>query len=733
MMVLMVAMLTANTTMAMSQDVTMQVGETKTLNLPSSFTNMYPYCKSTTWMSYGNEYVSVTSSTLFSVTVKAIKALSTPVIVRCNYYYYLLQGGKYVYGGTTFYDFVVTVEGSQPTAISLSPSEATLDRGKSVNLKPVLTPSNASTKYTWTTSNEGVASVDQTGHVIGQNYGEATITCKTANGLAANCYVTVSRPAPTSVSIDDLMELAVGQSSTLTPTLTPSNASTSYTWKSDNNKAATVDGSGKVTGIKKGSARITVTTANGLSDYCYVTVYAPSPSSVSIKSSITLEVGETETLIPTLTPSYAETSYSWNSSNPNVATVSTDGTVIAISPGTCTITVVTANNKCASCQATVKEQTIQPTSVSMRNTLEMTVGDEYTLSPTLSPSNATTTFSWNSSNSDVATVSPNGTVKAVSRGTATINVKTDNGKTASCQVTVSEQVVQPTNICMKDCLNLTVGDEYLLTPTVTPSNSTTTISWSSSDENVATVIGGLVKAEGIGVCEILATTSNNLTAKCCLVVTQSAPDDTNSDIMAEWEGTYHFIADVTRFMASEMSFDETFDMTITNKDGTYYITSMMECNTVFIIYEGLQLRIIDSGHAEIVLRYNNCLGNPINGGYYSNLHELNPDDQYVYIHDQVIPITRKADRTMEMGDFNIYAFGSDTEYEFLKEAKYSMVRGFKLNEDGIMPAVAETDGIEIYDLNGIRLFEGTKEYMPALPKGIYVLRNGKNTWKMLVK
>ena len=45
--------LTAGTTMPMSQDVTMQVGETKTLNLPSSFTSMYSYCKSTTWMSYG--------------------------------------------------------------------------------------------------------------------------------------------------------------------------------------------------------------------------------------------------------------------------------------------------------------------------------------------------------------------------------------------------------------------------------------------------------------------------------------------------------------------------------------------------------------------------------------------------------------------------------------------------------------------------------------------------------
>ena len=306
---MMTLMLTASTAMAMSENLTMQVGETKTLNLPSSFTSMYPYCKSTTWMSYGNEYVTVTSSSMLSATIKAKKACSSPVVVRCDYYYYSLSGGKYVYGGHTYYDFVVTVEGLQPTAIRLDPPEAILDRGKSVNLKPVLTPENATTTYSWSTSSEGVATVDINGHVIGQNYGEATITCKTANGLKATCSVKVQRPAPTSVSIDDLMTLTIGESATLTPTLKPSNASTTYSWSSDKSHVATVNSSGKVTAIKKGTARITVTTANGLSDYCDVTVHAPSPSSVSIKKSITLEVGQSETLTPTLSPSNAETSY----------------------------------------------------------------------------------------------------------------------------------------------------------------------------------------------------------------------------------------------------------------------------------------------------------------------------------------------------------------------------------------------------------------------------------------
>ena len=814
-MALMMAMLTASTAMAMSENVTMQVGETKTLNLPSSFTSMYPYCKSTTWMSLGNEYVTVTSSSMFSATIKAKKAYSTPIVVRCDYYYYALRGGTYVYGGHTYYDFIVTVEGLQPTAIRLDPPEATLDRGKSVNLKPVLTPENATTTFSWSTSSEGVATVDMNGHVIGQNYGEATITCKTANGLEATCSVKVQRPTPTKVSIDDLLTLTIGESATLTPTLKPSNASTTYSWSSDNSQVASVNSSGEVTARKKGLARITVTTANGLSDYCDVTVYAPSPSSVSIKKSITLEVGQSETLTPTLSPSNAETSYTWSSSDSDIASVSSNGTVKGNAPGTANVTVKTANGKTASCQVTVNEVVAQPTNVSIDESISLVIGQSQTLTPTLTPSNATTTYAWVSSNISVATVnssgkvtaikkgtaritvttanglsdycnvtvsapsptsvsinssltlevgqsetitptlspsnaetsytwtssnssivsvSSNGTVKAIAPGTAKVTVKTDNGKTASCQVTVNEQEILPTSITMTDCLDLTVGDEYRLTPTISPANATnTTVSWSSSNMAVATVKNGLVKAEGEGTCYISATTSNGLTAKCYVVVSQRNTDDNGTDITEGWEGNYQFTADVTRFVASEMPFNEVFDMTITQKEDDYYITSMMGCNTVFIIYEGLKLNIIDTSHAEIVLRYNNCLGNPINGGRYSNFHELNPDDEFNYINNQVITITRHADGTTEMSDFNIYAFGSETDYEYLREAKYRGVIGSKMDAANIKNVLRENDSLEVFDLNGRCIYRGQKVECPRLDKGMYIFMSGEVTRKVFVR
>ena len=77
--------------------------------------------------------------------------------------------------------------------------------------------------------------------------------------------------------IGDMLQLTVGQTVTLTATLTPDNATSEITWQSDKPEIASVDGNGKITASKTGSAAITAT-ANGKSAWCAVTVTAPSVS-----------------------------------------------------------------------------------------------------------------------------------------------------------------------------------------------------------------------------------------------------------------------------------------------------------------------------------------------------------------------------------------------------------------------------------------------------------------------
>ena len=244
-----------------------------------------------------------------------------------------------------------------PTSVALNKTTLTLDIGRTSNLRATVYPSNAANKKcTWRSSNTSVATVDSNGKVTAKQVGTATITVKTANGKTASCNVTV-QAVPTSVSLNKTsLTLDVSKSYTLTKTVSPSNAVTSYTWSSSNTRVATVDGNGKVTAKKAGTATITVKTANGKTASCNVTVQAVQavPTSVSLnKTSLTLDVSKSYTLAKTVSPSNAVTSYTWSSSNTSVATVDGNGKVTAKKAGTATITVKTSNGKTATCKVTV--------------------------------------------------------------------------------------------------------------------------------------------------------------------------------------------------------------------------------------------------------------------------------------------------------------------------------------------------------------------------------------------
>ena len=236
------------------------------------------------------------------------------------------------------------------------------------------------------------------------------------------------------------LALSIGNSAQLEFEVLPQNASMkSVLWESDSPAIATVDDSGRVSAVAKGTTNITVKTEDGgKTAYCIVTVVVPVESVRLDKSFLSMDIGEKQTLIATVLPDDAlDKSVTWSSSNTRVATVSSSGQVTAVSPGTTTIKVTTTDGgKTASCAVTVKS--ILVTGVSLDKTsIEMFDGTSTTLNATVYPSNATTkTVRWTSSDSNVATVQ-DGRVTACNPGTCTITVTTDDGGySASCSVLV---------------------------------------------------------------------------------------------------------------------------------------------------------------------------------------------------------------------------------------------------------------------------------------------------------
>ena len=169
-------------------------------------------------------------------------------------------------------------------------------------------------------------------------------------------------------------------------------------------------------------------------------IVSPSIDVVKVNSiqlstnSLTMEIGDTTSLIATVLPSNATNkSVTWSSSNTNIATVK-DGEVIAKSNGAVIITATSTSGKSASCTVVIGKPTL-----SISKT-EMSIIDEKTrkLTTSLSYDILDQGVIWSSSNTSVATVDSNGNVRGKAVGTATITAKSkyDSSITVSCKVTV---------------------------------------------------------------------------------------------------------------------------------------------------------------------------------------------------------------------------------------------------------------------------------------------------------
>ena len=165
----------------------------------------------------------------------------------------------------------------------------------------------------------------------------------------------------------------------------------------------------------------------------HVTGVSVSPATLSLVE------GTSDQLRATVTPSdAANKSVSWTSSATAIATVDNTGKVTAVSAGTATITVKTADGgKTATCAVTVTTKVIPVTGISIEEgaTAEVEEGKTVALTAKVQPDNATDkTLTWTSSNKAIATVA-DGVVTGVAAGQAVITAKAGD-KEATCTVTV---------------------------------------------------------------------------------------------------------------------------------------------------------------------------------------------------------------------------------------------------------------------------------------------------------
>lgn len=428
------------------------------------------------------------------------------------------------------------------TGVEVTGASNTVEMGSSLQLSADITPADADNADTlaWSSSDEAVATVDASGKVTPVTPGKATITAA-VGAVSGTFEVTVvekSIPA-TGVSISTTNDaMQVGDTQKLTATVEPADSTDKVVWASTDETVLAVDQDGLVTAVGNGTAAIQVSAGSVKAETGAIAVTTP-VSGVSLdKQALELYVGaEASQLVATVAPATAsDQSVSWKSSDTAVATVDEDGNVAPVAPGTATVTATTTDGAfAASCVVTVKQH-VEGIALDARE-LTLTGVQTAPLKATVSPDNATNKgVTWATSDEGVATVDIDGKVSAVGKGTATITATTEDGAfTATCTVTVKNPAIK---LALDPAaLALVKGETAATSPMLTGElggevDEIGALTWTSSNEAVATVADGEVTAVSSGAATISAEAmvgESKLTGTCTVTVTNPVQSVTLSD------------------------------------------------------------------------------------------------------------------------------------------------------------------------------------------------------------
>ncbi len=400
---------------------------------------------------------------------------------------------------------------------------------------PSMIEDEVAARIAWTSSNPGVATVDNNGKVTAVGAGDATITAS-VDGISTIVGIhVISTDKPlTGISLNkNTLSLETKKTETLIVTYIPSDTTDSktVTWTSSNTNVATVDNNGKVTAVTAGTAVITAKVGDKTAT-CTVTVTEPNRPLKSIKlnqKNYYIVKGKTQTMRVIYNPSNTtdNKTITWKVADKKIATfptltvaqktVATASETVAkaagstntnkqqitgVTVGKTTVTATATNKTSATSNVHVLAKAVSMTGISLTTDKPtIYVGKTGTINTIYTPTNTTDTreVEWTSSDTSIATiagtgVSGEGTVKGIKPGVVTITAKSKakSAKTASIKITVLEKEVPMTSIKIKKASyeilkneSKTMAGEIIYEPENTTDNRN--LEWTSSNSKIAEI------------------------------------------------------------------------------------------------------------------------------------------------------------------------------------------------------------------------------------------------------
>ncbi|MEI6287572.1 MAG: Ig-like domain-containing protein [Bacillota bacterium] len=434
-------------------------------------------------------------------------------------------------------------------SIAVTPVTASVNAGGTQQYAATATnksgaTSDVTSSATWSSSNTSTATIASGGLATGVAAGSAAITATFGGVSSASANLTVQANPVTSVAVTPVdASINVGAAQQFTATAyyadgTSDDVTNRATWNSSNIAVATVtSGGGLATGVTGGPASITVTyggkTATAtLNVTDYVTSIAVTPVAASVYA------GKTQQYTATVTYKSGATidvtsSATWSSSNTSTATIASGGLASGIAAGSAAITATLGGVLSATVNLTVQANSVTSVAITPVDA-SINVGATQQFSATANyadgtSANVTSSATWNSSNTAVATVtSGGGLATGVTGGPASITA-TYGGQTATATLNVTDYVtsiaVTPVaaSVYAGKTQQYAAWETYKSGATIDVTISAT---WSSSNTSAATITsgtsGGLANCVAAGTTVITATigtisSSVNLTVQANLV------------------------------------------------------------------------------------------------------------------------------------------------------------------------------------------------------------------------
>ena len=334
---------------------------------------------------------------------------------------------------------------------------------------------------------------------------------------ADTSYPVLARRANTEVLKVDMSrteaEVATNYTLHLEASVSPANASRpGLAWSSSDLGVATVDGTGTVTGIRAGKARIVAMSDNGLAAGCNITVRDVTFAESLKMGMKKLVMGEgTSYKMPLdIEPSDADETITWATDDATVAAVDKAGNIAAKGLGDAVISATSERGIQATVSVKVVNKGKEVTAIRIeKDTVALYEGNAMQLEYKLEPKNpADDAITWTSSDPSVANINASGLLVAEKPGVITLTATATSGVSASVQVTIkgAELTISPNPVTLKK------GATQKLTAKILPSGLILTTTWRSDDPTIATVDEeGTVTAVNNGLTAVTASLESGVT------------------------------------------------------------------------------------------------------------------------------------------------------------------------------------------------------------------------------